>query len=430
MPYHYRLVKSGANKGQTVTVKPLTRQEAWIVGNVEHNSWQDATFKRYQELLKEWKDMEYWLSCDCHPEAVLYLRQSHNRISLLARSDSQYHSHEPECDFVQQSTNGKGDKKGRLPKNKKDHVFIRNLAENDGTAPHGDRNRVAGNRENSIFKLMKKLLIAAELDFIRAGARPQESEARQAISKASEHFTVGGVPMNKALFFFPQWNDMAKALRTLSYNDNAAPHVLTWWLVADYRKNDNDDWEVLVKTAPRPNAERWIPLTGTNLTFHHTRGNSNQWAVLMLIYTRKPDDTGNYFPRGYLAPVVSSNHWMVIDSEYERRVAINGRQAMNKSGINNLVMQKPLAERLETVEEEMELVIPDFIFKRYDKESVVEVMGTEEPEYIERKERLKPFMQAIGSYFEIDATTTFEDGRKKEQYYYSVCKSAIEQLRS
>ena len=93
-------------------------------------------------------------------------------------------------------------------------------------------------------------------------------------------------------------------------------------------------------------------------------------------------------------------------------------------------MQKPLAERLEIVEEEMEPVIPDFIFRRHDKESVVEVMGMNDAEYIERKKRLKPFMSAIGHYQEIDATKLFEDGRKKEQYYYSVCKSAIEELRS
>lgn len=428
MPYPYKLVRRGANKGHPITVRPLTRQETWVIENVVHHSWQDATFRKYQQLLKNWKEQAYWLSCECHPEAVLYLRQSKNHISLMARSDSQYHPHAPNCVYARSGSDD-DDKKGRLPKATKDHVFIRNLVENDNTAPQGNGNRAGGSRENSIFKLMKKLLIASGLDYISAGARPQESIARQSIRKASENFTVGGVPMNEALFFFPEWNNMATALRTLSFKDNAAPHVLTWWLVSDYRQNDNGDWEVLVKTAPRRNAERWVPLTGTNLTFHHTRGNSNQWAILMLIYTRNPDGNGNYFPRGYLVPVVSSNHWMVIDSDYERRVAINGRQAMNKSGINNLVMQKPLAERLETVGTKMEPVIPDFIFRRLDKESVVEVMGTKELDYIERKERLKPFMQAIGSYFEIDATTTFDDDRKKEQYYYSVCKSAINELR-
>ncbi|WP_286824074.1 hypothetical protein, partial [Idiomarina sp. UBA1919] len=363
MKHPYRLVRRGANKGQTITVRELSPTECWLINNVAHHSWQDPTFRRYQEKLKEWKEKAYWLSCDCHPEAVLYLRQAKNHITLLARSDSQYHSHEDNCDFAR-STREDGDKKGGLPKATKDHVFIRDLVRNDEEPQANGNNRAGGHREDTLFRLMKKLLISAQLDVIRAGHRPQESQARNAIKSAAENFTVGGVPMDKGLFFFPYWNDMANALRTLPFKQNVTPHVLTWWLVKEYRQHQDGDWEVLVKSSPRRDSERWYRLNGTRLSFHHTRGRRDQWAILMLIYTESPDGNGNYFPRGYLAPVVSSNHWMVVDSMAEKSVAVAGRQAMEKSELDNLVMQKPLTERLETNGAETKLVLPDFIFRR------------------------------------------------------------------
>mgnify|MGYP000055976206 CR=1 FL=1 len=111
------------------------------------------------------------------------------------------------------------------------------------------------------------------------------------------------------------------------------------------------------------------------------------------------DDNEVYRNTACIKPIVSNNRLMLVDSNYERETAISIMSTLDKMPNDKTIswsLTKPLKPKQS---DDGEMLLPDFIVQKNDKvkkitllRDLVEVMGTDETEYVLRKDRLTPKM--------------------------------------
>ncbi|MEI6094363.1 MAG: hypothetical protein WCR08_02680 [Gammaproteobacteria bacterium] len=147
---------------------------------------------------------------------------------------------------------------------------------------------------------------------------------------------------------------------------------------------------------------------------------SSPFLALILI-TDSVEKPYFYEPtKAFVVPCYSEKTFIPVDSHYEREVIkkLFALQFKLSKRCVNLEIIKPLFDIPIFDKRDnghaIAYVLPDFILKTNEKTLVIEVNGSHEADYLERKQRTHQFMSAIGEVFSIDAYGAEKENRLME----------------
>lgn len=133
---------------------------------------------------------------------------------------------------------------------------------------------------------------------------------------------------------------------------------------------------------------------------------------LLLTVTSSVTQPHYYVPyNGFAVPLYSDAIPIAVESHFERRVLEKLIQVQKQLKVKHSIeffINKPLLDKQVRFQNEIQYCRPDFILKCYTPQKifiVVEVMGSNDPVYTERKLRLKPILSSLGIWLEFDALT-------------------------
>lgn len=134
---------------------------------------------------------------------------------------------------------------------------------------------------------------------------------------------------------------------------------------------------------------------------------------LLLSVTSSADRPHYYVPyNGFAVPIYSKDKPITVESHFERRVLeklIQVQKHLKAKHSLEFFIHKPLLDKEVFFQQENYFCRPDFILKCFSPKKIfiiLEVMGSHDAAYVERKLRLKPLFSSLGTLIEFDALTT------------------------
>jgi hypothetical protein len=389
-----------------------------------------SSSRHHQSVLKWLRDRDYWLECQCRENACLFIRRSGGgqHHSLYVQGNNEIQRHRKGCrylpkkrytgtdvappDFVDEPTDldffGDGEKGGNQPPN------------DGGNGGNGSD----GQREPKLYRVMKQISHIAQTDRIVINDDPWESRQRDAVTNAAAELTIRGKPLNEAIFFFPDWKLMKATLKEKGWRSDKG-EILLWWLVSEYVTNDDGHIEIYVKF-PGDNNFHWQTLYNTNVLIHHHRG-ARTGAFLFGGVAQLTENGGTTIPKGYLVPIVSFNQWCMVDSNYEREAINAARDAIKKRKDSEIVLEKPLYP-LDA--NNGKKVLPDLLFSKGGNKAIMEVMGSNNPNYLDGKETQIAAMKTIATVIKADVYNrpNEADSDRRKRYLFVKARECIDSL--
>lgn len=148
---------------------------------------------------------------------------------------------------------------------------------------------------------------------------------------------------------------------------------------------------------------------------------SSPFLALILI-TDSVEKPYFYEPtKAFVVPCYSEKTYIPVDSHYEREVLkklfalqFNLTKKRIKLEIIKPLFDIPIYQKIDGCEEPA-YVLPDFILKTNEKTLIIEVNGSHEEDYLERKQRTHLLMSAIGEVLVIDAYGAEQENRLMEE---------------
>lgn len=140
--------------------------------------------------------------------------------------------------------------------------------------------------------------------------------------------------------------------------------------------------------------------------------------MAFILMTDSTDAPNFYQPfNAFVVPCYSEKTFMPVDSYYEREVLrrlFALQFEWQKTGYL-LEVIKPLFDMsVESNGSEVEGVLPDFIVRTPDKQLLIEVNGSHEQEYLQRKQRVHQLMSQLGTVLSFDAYGAEKENRLKQ----------------
>lgn len=145
--------------------------------------------------------------------------------------------------------------------------------------------------------------------------------------------------------------------------------------------------------------------------------------LALILIASTAESPGFYQPiKAYVTPCYSTTSYFVVDSFYEREVMRHLYRLYFDAVKNGAPFQivKPLfdIEVAANSSNERQFVLPDFLIKKGDKTLVLEVNGSVEEEYLERKKRTHSLMNHLGDVFSFDAYEAEIKHRLNQKIYH------------
>ncbi len=359
-------------------------------------------------LLSKIRGLEGWLQCDCRQEDKPLLtvkRIRENGTLFLSRLNTRA-SHATDCVF------------SRL----------------NSPLDHGSESRIAGYLNKKIFHLHKKnrtvamvqekpqdycggggdvqfprlgrvlytLLERSGLNIITTQLRDINDQYRRLHEAADDFYLEPGIRASQYFWTHPGQIGYAG----LSLHASRAPWPLDsrrhgiFILVADkIQKNTN---EVLCKIKNRTHK---LSFAGVVKKLSGRFGEVS--APYLVIFTITDEAKPGYYEpvNAFIIPVYSRSLLVPVDSSYERKVLrqlIAALPRWRKMGIQ-VKIKKPLFDTPVCTQEEKKYIRPDFLLSGNGQRIILEVGGSHETEYLERKKRTHRLMQEVGQLINFDA---------------------------
>ncbi|MCZ4786735.1 hypothetical protein O6D23_03060 [Legionella pneumophila] len=131
--------------------------------------------------------------------------------------------------------------------------------------------------------------------------------------------------------------------------------------------------------------------------------------MALILITDSTESPNYYQPfNAFIVPCYSEKTFIPVDSYYEREV-LRRLFALQFEWTQkgwHLEIIKPLFDieiKVDDCESEREGVLPDFILRTPTKQLIIEVNGSHEPEYLQRKQRVHQKMGQLGTVLSFDA---------------------------
>ena len=137
--------------------------------------------------------------------------------------------------------------------------------------------------------------------------------------------------------------------------------------------------------------------------------------MALILITDSTETTNFYQPfNAFIVPCYSEKTFIPVDSYYEREV-LRRLFALQFEWIQKgyvLEVIKPLFDiKVESNGSEVEGVLPDFILRTPKKQIIIEVNGSHEQEYLQRKQRVHQLMSQLGTVLSFDAYAAEKENR-------------------
>lgn len=143
---------------------------------------------------------------------------------------------------------------------------------------------------------------------------------------------------------------------------------------------------------------------------------------LLLSVTSSSEKPNYYVPyNGFAIPIYSKEVAIAVESHFERRVLeklIQVQKHLKAKHSVEFFIHKPLLDKEVIFQQESYFCRPDFVLKCFSPRKhfiILEVMGSHDAAYVERKLRLKPIFSSLGTWVEFDALTTDIEGSWNEK---------------
>ena len=134
-------------------------------------------------------------------------------------------------------------------------------------------------------------------------------------------------------------------------------------------------------------------------------GASGTQGPFLVIFTFAQDAaTGEFCPiKGFAVPVLSEDCWLPVESNHERRVLVPLKSTVETASARGwpLTLRKPMLEIYHAGEKRA--VRPDFELKWHEHTLAIEVLGSDDADYLESKKSMAVVLKRHAAYVEVDA---------------------------
>jgi hypothetical protein len=364
--------------------------------------------KQLFTLCRSIHDRDLWIQCDCLDEAIqpVFRINSSSEKNLYIHRITSRKEHAEACLFkARVYDNHDGSSSSRRPTVKEDEPFnllgkkINSLLKPSDNP--SEQIRDTGARKTKLARALFNILEAADLNVVSPENTLKPQDALFKAAKSLE--IVDGISLDNYLETNP---NRLKYRAILLKEDNGwkkgiEKHCLSLLRIKDF----NDEFINVIfpdKTVkPIKIATRIYQSSG------RFSERTSPYMALVLIGTTA-ESPWFYQPiKAYVMPTYSSVSYFPVDSFYEREVMRHLYRLYFNAKKNGCPFKiiKPLfdIEILYTNDEESAFVLPDFLIKKGDKTLVLEVNGSIEPDYLDRKSRTHKHMGRLGELISFNA---------------------------
>ncbi len=360
------------------------------VSNIEPTSYQTKIALEMASLAKA---SDAWIQCDCMPienPAFLFPRQNESgTVTLVRPRPPRQNPHHPTCVFFLEDLPGATESIKQQVLQINDFCLLKPVLPSSKTTPNEDDDAAVRtvNELPRLTRILFDLLKDAGLNTINSHTTAYHQPFKSIYKSASQ---------------IPLWptsqmklSDVLTASKDISYFYMLINRLKT----ADFGKRRKQGYFI---TQINEFTESSITIGSTLVkvkgTIHApSRVPKGPYWAIVLVGESKPDS--NYFDalRVSIWPAYSEKLPFVVDSDPERvtlKELLSWRLYWNERGLDIFSITKPL--NFST------MVRPDFLVQ--DDESgaivVIETMGSQEPEYLQRKQSTHKEMQKMGPVIE------------------------------
>lgn len=411
-------------------------------------------FNRQQKILTLWRENRYWVECSCRDNAipqvdkpVMALRRLPSGLvvfSLLPSSPP----HDESCPFYRLARyktyeNGQS---LRQDKRRTDFTFHRHAIEKsedeegDTTDTENTSSSSSGPSMPGLQRFLYNLAHYAKIHVFTKDTCLEEAKYLYRLTQSAHDFTI-----NKRFrlsdFLYTHIDKRNQAIYRLQataqhWTGMARPHCVFVFPIDEVIKGDHG---VCLRRFRYSKGQEKPQFEDLNLSKEcdlimpgrFILNKQNPALAVVTFADTSQTDVPFFAPaKALVVPVVSKSHLLIVESNYERVIA----KALRRYQLllaNRLKTQffirvvKPL-ENLRTPVTR-QAVRPDFVLEYQNKKVILEVMGTHDDEYLERKSRLVPLMEEIAPVYEFDAYQADCDNELEGRSLLA-CRQAIEVL--
>ncbi|HAS6231042.1 DUF1173 family protein [Vibrio vulnificus] len=405
-------------------------------------------FKRQQMLINHWRERNLWVQCDCkdHEEfdrrPVMSLRRLQSGLIIFAILPTS-EPHETSCPFYRILKYRQYEEGQQLRQNRKrtDFIFHRHSvekADQEEDDTDNDKGRVSKPSMPGLQRFLINLVHQANTHIFTEKTKLKEAAYLYRLKLAAEEFTI-----NKRFklsdYLYMDFADQQAALHRLKVTEqywvgSARPHCVFLLPIDEVVKSDagvtikrlrfvDDDIQTDQLLLPK---ECEVILPG-----RYSVNKPNPSIALVTFADVSTTDTTFYAPaKALVLPVVSKDHLLIVESNFERVVAKVLRRCQKflakRAKVQFFVrVAKPLDDLRAPVSGNA--CRPDFVLEINNRKIILEVMGSHDEDYLERKRRTVPIMEEIAPVYEFDALQASNDGQL-EQRAYAAVRGALNQL--
>lgn len=431
---HKKLLKGHVDDGEMKLIKtPLTPDT--------------ESFKQQQLILNGWRERNLWVQCDCKDDTedfdkrpVMSLRRLPSGLVIFAILPSS-DPHKDSCPFYRiikykQYENGQNLKQNRK---RTDFVFHRHAVEKVEESEDDDNDNAKRSSKASMPGLQRFIYNVAHESGIHVFT--EKTQLREAaylfrIKKAAEEFTINKrFKLSDYLYF--DLKDQDNAIHRLRVTEkywvgSARPHCVFVFPIDSVVRDDNGTALKRLRFGQEggPVEERLLLPKECDLILpgRFIVNKVNPGLAVVTFADVSQTDTSFYAPaKALVLPVVSKDHLMIVESNFERVMAKCLRKYQkflaHKAKVQFFIkVVKPLDDLRAPVSGES--CRPDFVIEINNRKVILEVMGSHDDEYLERKRRTVSIMEEIAPVFEFDALAAQQDGQLVERSF-SAAREAL-----
>jgi len=401
-------------------VQPLTDQQIHLLKTALSPGTEH--YEAQQKLLNLWREQNRWIQCDCEPidhpkeKAIMTLRRLPSGLVIFAILPNSI-AHHPDCPFYK-LIRYKSYERGqtiRQKKKKTDFVFHRQVMErNIDEDKEPTPSKPSKPSMPGLQRFLYNLCHAAKTHQFSANTNLKESSYLYRLEKAAYDFTINKrFRLSDFLYFNIQ--DRAKAIKRLTVTANywtglARPHCVFLLPIDEVVQHE----KTVTLKRYRHTADGWttetlvLPDSCDLVMPGRAVVNKQNPALVALTYADISETERPFFgpAKALLMPVVSKDHLLIVESNYERVMAKCLRR-LQKFLASRVKVQfyVRVVKPLEDIQTPMthQACRPDFILEHANRKIIIEVMGSHDEEYLERKQRTVALMQEIAPVCEFDA---------------------------
>ena len=424
-------VRKGYFALETGRCRKVTEAEQRLLQDDDPASGQ---WPQRMRLIAAAREQGEWLLCDCQqPEyPVLFPRCSASGVySLVHHKD---YPHSSSCAFRRTSASSPGE--GVRRQRTTDFCFHRkpNLSPQSPAATEPRGSRDVQHRENSLIRCLSMLLELAELNVLQDYGEDHPDAMAMLLSAASR-VRLDGQPLSEWLY--TDWNDLAAAKRRLyQINDqrcwpgrSGRPQCLFILPIDQFAEDASgqlcDSW-VYQRLGEAWQTERYtfdpaVPLVRPE----RLRSDDGPYLLIFTVSDANNDENKPHFKplQAALVPVLTKPCPLPLDSYYER-VVYQFLRKHRASFARNAKIPIRVIKPLSDIETALGACRPDVILELGEiggKTRIIEVMGSEDADYLASKAMTIPRMMTIGPVDTFNAFRAEQKGRLEEWAEGGVC---------